>query len=293
MIELRGSFQFLVQLQRLRTRVVRSVEAYHSVLWFGHLPLAEGLRFGQETADPGVWLTVDRVERVPPPSPPDILRPWITEQSLRDSSRTAPSLSRATTRAVQVVTSEGDLETVIEELLLEDCPEVPDALSGWVPIWQAWAVDDQPRAAVGEAYHRLYSMYRDSRALAETYEVVLGFGCLVTRSGGQDVRRHIVTMAATIELDLDSGRLTVVPSHSGGSWVTPGCVICLQYPGEDDIDRLFVTIMPHADGVPADTSPVSPLTDLAQAIEGAKAGDMVHFETPRGLQRTVVIEVQD
>ncbi|WP_329484222.1 AAA domain-containing protein [Kribbella sp. NBC_01484] len=204
-------FEFLVQLQRLRTRVVRSVDAYRSVMWFGQLPFVEGLQFGQET-DPGVWLTIDRIERVPPPSPPDLLRPWITERSLRDSAQTLPSLSGVAARAVQVVTPEGDLETVTEELLLEDHPEVADALREWAPVWQAWATDDQPRAAIGEAYHHLYAMYQDSRALAETYEIVLGFGCLVTTSGGQDVRRHLVTTAATIELDLDSGRLTVVPS---------------------------------------------------------------------------------
>ncbi|MFB6720553.1 AAA domain-containing protein [Kribbella sp. NPDC056345] len=205
-------FEFLIQLQRLRTRVIRSVEAYRSVMWFGDLPAADGLQFGQETSDPGVWLTIDRVERDPPPTPPNILRPWITEHSLRDSSRPAPMLSRTAVRAVEVVTPEGDLETVTEELLLQDHPEVADALRDWATVWQAWAAEDQPRAAVGDAYHRVYAMYQDSRALAETYEVVLGFGCLVTKSGGQDVRRHLVTMAATIELDLDSGRLAVVPS---------------------------------------------------------------------------------
>lgn len=205
-------FEFLVQLQRLRTRVVRSVDAYRSVVWFGQLPTVDGLQFGPETADPGVWLTIDRVERVPPPSPPDLLRPWITERSLRDSSQTLPSLSDVAARAVQVLSPEGDLEIGTEELLLVDHPEVADALREWAPAWQEWAAEDQPRAAVGDAYHRLYAIYQDSRALAETYEVILGFGCLVTRSGGQDVRRHLVTMAATVELDLESGRLAVVPS---------------------------------------------------------------------------------
>jgi very-short-patch-repair endonuclease/transcription elongation GreA/GreB family factor len=85
----------------------------------------------------------------------------------------------------------------------------------------------------------------------------------------------------------------VDPSHVGGLWVTPGCIIGLQYPGEDDCDRLFVTIMPHANDLPADTLPVSPLTDLAQAMEGAEPGDTVEFDTPRGLQQAVVVDVQD
>ena len=54
--------------------------------------------------------------------------------------------------------------------------------------------------------------------MAETYEVVLGVGCLVTTSGGQEVRRHLITGSATIELDLDTGRLTVVPSPDGSTF---------------------------------------------------------------------------
>ena len=208
-------FEFLVKLQQLRTRVVRSVDAYRAVMWLGELPATDELRFGDDTEDPGVWLAIDRVERVAPPLPPDVLRPWLTERSLRDSSQALPALSRRAARAIEVVTPEGDHETQTEELLLEDHPEVDTVLREWAQVWQAWAADDRPRAAVGEAYHLLYEIYQDAKALAETYEVVVGFGCLVSRSGGQEVKRHLVTMAASIELDLDSGRLTVLPSPDG------------------------------------------------------------------------------
>ncbi|MFI6827538.1 AAA domain-containing protein [Kribbella sp. NPDC050241] len=208
-------FEYLVKVQQLRTRVVRSVDAYRAVMWLGKLPTSHALRFGVETDEPGVWLAIDRVERIAPPVPPDIVRPWLTERSLRESSQTLPTLSRRAARAVQVVTPEGDHETQTEELLLEDHPEVESALREWAPEWQAWAADDRPRAAVGEAYHDLYEIYQDAKALAETYEVVVGFGCLMSRSGGQDVTRHLITVPATIELDLDSGRLTVLPSPDG------------------------------------------------------------------------------
>ncbi|TCC50488.1 DUF559 domain-containing protein [Kribbella pittospori] len=208
-------FEFLVKLQQLRTRVVRSVDAYRAVMWLGQLPTTDALRFGAETEESGTWLAIDRVERIAPPVPPDVLRPWLTERSLRDSSQTLPTLSSRSARAIQVVTPEGDHETRTEELLLEDHPEIESELDEWAPEWQAWAADDRPRAAVAEAYHHLYEIYQDATALAETYEVVVGFGCLVSRSGGQDVKRHLVTMPASIELDLDSGRLTVLSSPDG------------------------------------------------------------------------------
>jgi very-short-patch-repair endonuclease/transcription elongation GreA/GreB family factor/DNA polymerase III delta prime subunit len=208
-------FEFLVELQRLRTRVVRSVDTYRSVSWFEDIPDAPGVVTSKD-ADDGTWLSVDRVERDAPPIPPKELRAWITDKALRDSTQLQPALSERIVRVIEVLTEDGAHERATEELLLQECPAVLEALTGWVSEWQAWAREDRPRAAVAELYHRLYAMYQDSRALAETYEVVLGFGLLTTRSGGQDVRRHLVTAAVTIELDLDSGRLVVLPSPDAG-----------------------------------------------------------------------------
>lgn len=210
-------FEFLVELQRLRTKVVRSLDAYRAVMWFSGLPDEEGIQSALHVGDNDAWLSVDRVEREAPPSPPEALRPWVTETALRDSSQRLPTLSPRAVRVVEVLNAEGEHETVTEELLLQEHPEVEDALHAWAPEWQAWAAEDRPRAAVGDIYHRLYEMYQDARALAETYEVVVGFGCLVTSSGGAEVRRHLVTVPVTIDLDLETGRLTVLRSPEAGA----------------------------------------------------------------------------
>ena len=86
-------FEFLVELQRLRSRVVRSLDTYRAALWYGDLPVDECVQTPGEDSEDGVWLAVDRVERDAPPTPPAELQSWVTEKALRNSSEALPTLS--------------------------------------------------------------------------------------------------------------------------------------------------------------------------------------------------------
>jgi very-short-patch-repair endonuclease/transcription elongation GreA/GreB family factor len=208
-------FEFLIELQRLRTKVARTLDTYRSVLWFADLPDTEEVLAAHRTDDLDVWLAVERVERNNPPSPPTGLAAWISEAALRDSQQDRPALSPRTVRVIEVGTPDGTTTSATEELLLDDHPEVETLLDRWLPEWSKWATEDRQRVRVAEIYQRLYMIYQDAHALAETYELRLAFGYLTTRSGDQDVRRHLITARAAIELDLDSGRLIVRPAPDG------------------------------------------------------------------------------
>jgi very-short-patch-repair endonuclease/transcription elongation GreA/GreB family factor len=205
-------FEFLQELQRLRTRVVRSYDSYRSVLWLEDLPDVQEVLSRHRGDEVDAWLVIDRVERTAPPAPPTALAPWLTAGSLRDSTQDAPGLSARTLRAVEVEGDDGEQHWITEELLLEEHPEVASDLAAWLPEWRAWAVQDRRTAKVADSYQQLYTAYQDARALAETYETIMSFGLLTTRSGGQAVRRHVLTVKIVIELDLETGRLSVVPA---------------------------------------------------------------------------------
>ncbi len=96
--------------------------------------------------------------------------------------------------------------------MLQDHPEVQRDFDDWLPEWQDWAVRDRRVVEVSTAYTQLYKIYQDSRALAESFEVLMSFGYLTTESGGRPVRRHLLTSKVVVELDLDTGRLTVLPT---------------------------------------------------------------------------------
>jgi very-short-patch-repair endonuclease len=78
-----------------------------------------------------------------------------------------------------------------------------------------------------------------------------------------------------------------------GRWVTPGCVIGLRYSGESDVDRLVVSALRHGAWIPADATPLSPMTDLSKALEHAQLGDIIRYETSSGPQEAEIVEVID
>jgi hypothetical protein len=205
-------FEFLRELQRLKTRVTRDLATYASVLWLADLPDAPEITTRMRDTEADVWLGIDRVERETPPALPLALMPWVSPSELRNSGADRPALSPRSVRAVQVVDEDGTTTSITEELLLEDHPEVERGFEDWLPDWQAWAVGDRRVVAVSTAYTQLYKIYQDSRALAESFEVLLSFGYLTIESGGRPVRRHLLTAKVVVDLDLDSGRLSVLPA---------------------------------------------------------------------------------
>ena len=205
-------FEFLRELQRLKTRVTRDLAAYANVVWLAELPDAPEVTTRLRDPEADVWVGIDRVEREAPPALPLALVPWIRPGELRDSSAERPALSPRSVRAVQVRDEDGSTTTITEELLLDDHPEVHQDFEDWLPEWQDWAVRDRRIVAVSTAYTQLYRIYQDSRALAESFEVLMSFGYLTTESGGRPVRRHLLTSKVVVDLDLDTGRLTVLPA---------------------------------------------------------------------------------
>ncbi len=205
-------FEFLRELQRLKTRVTRDLAAYANVVWLAELPDAPEITTRLRDADSDVWLAIDRVERDTPPALPLPLVPWVTAAEVRNSAADRPSLSPRCVRAVQVQDDDGVTTTITEELFLDDHPEVQRDFDDWLPEWQEWAVRDRRVVAVSTAYTQLYRIYQDSRAMAESFEVLMSFGFLTTESGGRPVRRHLLSSKVVVELDLDSGRLTVLPA---------------------------------------------------------------------------------
>jgi very-short-patch-repair endonuclease/transcription elongation GreA/GreB family factor len=207
--------EFLISLQEMRTRPVRSLDSYPRVLWLHDAPADDARVAAAWSGDlerkEGLWLSVDRVEREDPPHPPPLVEPWVPHPDLFDSSLDAPRLRASASLREQIISADGDRVSGWREASLEEHPEVRSAYEAWLPAWLAWAARDQAQAAARALYQRLYALYQESRGQSETFEVILGLGLLTSTSGGQPVKRHLVTARATIDLDLDTGRLTVGP----------------------------------------------------------------------------------
>ncbi|HYJ70640.1 MAG TPA: AAA domain-containing protein [Nocardioidaceae bacterium] len=209
----RHLLQFLRELQEVRSRPVRNLDKYPAVLWLRDLPATDphvSTAWASDLeASEGIWLSLERVERKPAPSIPEVLEPWVPHADIQDSSLDRPRLLPETTLRHEVITADGDTAEELRTALLDDHPYASEEFDRWVPTWLEWAEHDRRANAVRVPYQTLYTIFQEHRAKSELLEVVLGLGLLRTHSHGEPVRRHILTAKAAIDLDLDTGRIDV------------------------------------------------------------------------------------
>ncbi|WP_434581796.1 AAA domain-containing protein [Carbonactinospora thermoautotrophica] len=206
-----GLFEFLIDLQGLKTRPVRSLDAYLQVLWLDDLPHDPRIAtpLSHPEAEGEHWVVADRVERAEPPAPGPDLAPWLNEREVADFWRDRPELRQVARLAHVEVGASGERLTGYAEHRLDDHPEVRGAYARWLPAWQAWAESERAASPVVQAYRDLYLLRQQLADQAETYELLLGFGLLTGEFDSGQVRRHLVTIRGVVDLDHETGRITV------------------------------------------------------------------------------------
>ncbi|MDH3293874.1 MAG: transcription elongation factor GreA [Acidimicrobiia bacterium] len=89
----------------------------------------------------------------------------------------------------------------------------------------------------------------------------------------------LIENAEIVEITRDGSDLTA----------QPGCVVSIQYQGDDDIDKyLLGSIEERREGLTV----MSPGSPLGQALIGASKGDTVTFEAPNGAMNVVVVDIE-
>ncbi len=77
--------------------------------------------------------------------------------------------------------------------------------------------------------------------------------------------------------------------HQGGHWVTPGCMVGLQFGDETDVELAVISSM----DVGNIQTTVSPFTELGRALDGVDLGTTVEYETASGPHCATVVEIID
>lgn len=146
--------QFLRAMQEMRTRPIRTFNEYPRIFWLAEVPTGDRRCGAAWTADvearEGIWLSLERVDRLPPPQLPDGLAPWVAPADLLDSSLDRPQLLDGTELPVEVVELGGDRRAGAEYASLEDHAYIRAAYADWLPGWQDWATRDQSRRERGD-----------------------------------------------------------------------------------------------------------------------------------------------
>ncbi|MGJ7909026.1 AAA domain-containing protein [Actinopolyspora sp. H202] len=218
----RRLFQFLGEAQRLRTTPIHTVEKYQSARWTSQIPEHPAVSLAGRDSDPtesGHVLSVERLPKQAPPQPSALLAEWLGGSI--ENPAEAPRLRETVPAASAPRTERGDDERGAERLRREDHPEIDEAYEDWVEDWSSWAERELADRPVRELYNELFGSYTELGNNPESLELVLGVGCLSWQPDSRTrIKRHLLTTAAGIHLDDDSGTLSVVRSDEGADEFT-------------------------------------------------------------------------
>jgi hypothetical protein len=214
-------FKFMSRVQEIKAKTPRTIATYEregDVVWFDRLPAHPAIVTTHRSggADPDApLLVVERVPRLPPPVPPELVQQWLA--TAIDDPATTPVLmtqipkERSQSGADLSLSSTEQLEEeTVVVLSLDDHPEVVEAFDSWMTSWAEWRSNELILKPVRDVYGRLFSIHLTASGNSEELEVVCGMGCLAWKPDDHDeVCRHTFTTPALVEFDDGTGRLTV------------------------------------------------------------------------------------
>jgi very-short-patch-repair endonuclease len=216
-------FTYLLELTQLRSKVIRAIENYDSVMWLSDIPHEQEcftLAWGAaRDENEEVWLEIKKPKLLPFPPPSEEISPWVKESDLADSSKDEPELlQRIPVPVIQTQTNQTDTSlSETKYIELNDHLHILDLWSEYLEKeWKPWAKECKRLKRVQACYAKLFSMYQKQKSLGETYEIIIGFGLLSWQTpNNQKIFRHLITVQATIMFDSYSGTLSVVSPAEG------------------------------------------------------------------------------
>lgn len=208
-------FSYLRELTQLRSATIRNLDAYENVLWFCEIPQEQecftqiwgASRENRED----IWLEIKKPKLPPIPALPEKIKRWAREGDLVDTLKERPSLLERIPVDAPANQDSSDQQTSLQWLELKDFPEVQSEWAEYVESkWKLWAAEFRRIKRIQEIYSKLFEIYQTQKRLGEEFETIIGFGLLTwSTPNGQTVRRHLVTVQATISLDPNRGTLSV------------------------------------------------------------------------------------
>ena len=190
--------------------------------------------------DGPVWLSVERLRRGKPPTPPQEAVDWLEVSPdphrppvLRDhliwtvsEEQRAALVKSGAIRPEDCAESKLTMAAGIPQwdvrFRVEDRPEIEDAARDWIEtVWLPWAVAERPVRKTLIVYQRLFEVAQ----LAEMgggdapFELVWGIGVSRWRIDGNEIDLPLIERLVEIDLDEAEGATIKVRPRSGGAVV--------------------------------------------------------------------------
>ncbi|MFD9124462.1 AAA domain-containing protein [Kitasatospora sp. NPDC059571] len=220
-------FRYLAEAGESRVKPVRTLDQVRHLEWLGELPQGRpevrSFLDAPLDGDEPRWLTVARPEHHGRPAPGALLRPWLAEDEPADRPPAAPPALRDSAEAEdRTPAPDGAARTerrIVRRQDSPDCDRIEEEYRTWSTAWQEWARRREESAPQRRLYGSLFRIHEDATALGESFELVLGFGLLTWTAAGEPIRRHLLTTRAVLELDQQTGTLTLAPAADSAGLV--------------------------------------------------------------------------
>lgn len=205
---------YVIAVEKDKLKLVTDV-ADHRALHRAHDELAElpGIAFNRLSGEDVAFLTVERLNRKPPPEPADqLLRAWFVPS---DDPAREPRL-RERLSAEECSAAEIELEDEAAGLDLDDYVEADTLRNGLaayiVGPWAEWAKAEIPRRKTIGFYGALFALRQTLTAPdGIPQELVCGLGYAALLRSGKRLLYPLLTIPLDIELDSVSHIISLVP----------------------------------------------------------------------------------
>jgi very-short-patch-repair endonuclease len=192
--------------------------AEHRALHYSHEELdgLPGITFNRSMGEDVAFLSVERLNRRPPPEPTDpALKPWLL---VADDPGRQPMLRlRLSAAECKAASIEDDTDAGLDFEEFAEAEAVRSALARYVAgPWTSWVTGEVPRRKTMAVYASLFAL-RQSLATPDgpPQELVCGLGYAALARGGKRLRYPLLTIPLDIELDQVSHVIALVPRAEG------------------------------------------------------------------------------
>ncbi|MGF7236172.1 MAG: AAA domain-containing protein, partial [Frankia sp.] len=165
------------------------------------VPRHAGVLVGAAAA-PSAWLRVRKVEEPPPPTLPAGFDSYLGSTAV---------LGGTAVDAAAPPTLPPDFDETCARHNKDPAPLRAEFAAWMEQQWEPWAELARPARAARVLYQRLYDLRLQLARDNATHELVWGHGELIWALGGQTIDHPLVITPVAIEMDTDTGVLTLVP----------------------------------------------------------------------------------
>ena len=272
---------YVEEIAKLSERPVFSVRSYRMTVFEHQLHGRIGIHHDVADPDGAVWIKIDRLQRIDPPLPAEIIKGWLTvsrnPSTPPDTSETilltmtgeeANSLvSDGRVDAEDIMDSpQGDEDIIDVRLRLDRQPELQEEIEKYIAgPWQCWSDDEKPRREVISIYDKFFNVFQtiEAEGAENPTEVVFGIGMALWRIEEKTIEHPLIEAFIEIDIDSQSQAIIVRPREVDAQ---------LHLKPFDDLDNTGVTRLRRA----AERH----FSELAQHVsaDGSDAVDLSPFD---------------